>query len=142
MPKAARATGTTTVRSTREVAKRWTPRLTQDGWTPVSDYFLENYHRLKPQVTSVEAMLVIHLMRHKWDERPPRPAFKTLAKRMGLTDTSVRNHARSLEKKKLLVRIKRVAQPNQFDLTPLFGALERLLDEDLASPAVEDDDEY
>ena len=39
MPKAARPTGTTNVRSTREVAERWTPRLTQDGWTPVSDYF-------------------------------------------------------------------------------------------------------
>jgi hypothetical protein len=131
MPKTAGSPRAEQVKIPREVARRWTPRLTRDGWTPVSDYFLENYHKLKPALTSLEAMLVIHLMRHKWDEKHPRPAFKTLAKRMGITDTAVRNHARSLEKKTYLLRIKRIGQPNHFDLTPLFQALERLLDEDL-----------
>jgi DNA-binding MarR family transcriptional regulator len=77
-------------------------------------------------MTNAEALLVIHLMRHKWDEAPPFPGFKTLARRMGMTATSARNHARSLEKKGYLKRQKRVGTTNTFDLTPLFQALERL----------------
>src|SRR5262249_53349944 len=110
----------------RVVAARWTPDLTKGGWTPVSDFFLDNYRRLAPPITSNEALLIIHLIRHKWDASPPFPGFKTLAKRMGITATSARNHARSLDKKGYLVREKRVGTTNLFDLTPLFRALEQL----------------
>ncbi|HYT91465.1 MAG TPA: helix-turn-helix domain-containing protein [Gemmataceae bacterium] len=110
----------------RVVSSRWTPALTEKGWTPVSDYFLDNYTRLTPALTNNEALLVIHLMRHKWDNAPPFPGFKTLARRMGMTDTSVRNHARSLERKGYLKRTKRVGTTNLFDLTLLFQALEKL----------------
>src|SRR4051812_39597885 len=95
----------TTVESSPEIAKRWTPRLVANGWTPISDYFIENYHRLKPAISTCEFVFIVHLMRHKWDERHPRPAFGTLAKRMGISSTAVRNHARSLEKKHYLRRI-------------------------------------
>lgn len=116
----------------RNVARRWTPKLAE-SFTPVSDFFLENYHRLSPPVTSLEAMFIIHLVRHKWDEKPPYPSFRTIAKRMGVTDTSVRNHARSLERgKKYLRREKVVGQPNRFDLQPLFKALEKLIAADEA----------
>jgi hypothetical protein len=82
---------------------------------------------MTPPLTTPEAMLVIHLMSFKWDDAMPWPAFKTLAKRMGISATAVRNHARSLEtRKKYLVRHKRVGQPNLFDLTPLFTALEKV----------------
>ncbi len=110
----------------RTVSTRWTPALTEQGWTPVSDYFLDNYTRLTPALTNNEALLVIHLMRHKWDAAMPFPGFKTLARRMGITDTSARNHARSLERKGYLKREKRVGTTNLFDLTPLFKALELL----------------
>jgi hypothetical protein len=93
----------------------------------VPDFFLANYHRLMPPISNIEAMLVIHLIRFKWDERPPRPAFKTLAKCMRMTDTAVRGHARSLETKGYLKRRKRVGAPNWFYLEPLFGALEALM---------------
>lgn len=115
----------------RQVKKRWTPKLVEDGWTPVSDFFLKNYHRLSPPVTNSEAMLIIHLMMHKWDESAPYPAFKTLAKRMGMSVTAARGHARSLEVKKLLVREKRVAKTNRFHLEPLFEALEKLRAKDV-----------
>lgn len=115
-------------RPPREVWRRWTPKLTQGGWTPVSDYFLESYRRLG--LTTPEAMLVIQIMRHKWDEAPPRPSFKTLARRMGISDIAVRGHARQLQKKGCLRRINRVGQSNLFDLTPLFENLERLQAED------------
>jgi hypothetical protein len=115
-----------TRRAARDVSQRWTPSLTQGGWTPVSDFFLENYAALNPPLTTTEAMLVIQLMRHKWSESCPYPAFKTLARRMGMSDTAVRNHARSLEKKGCLQRLQRVGLPNLFDLKPLLEKLEEL----------------
>lgn len=42
---------------------------------------------------------------------------------MGITDTSARDHARSLECKGYLKREKRVGISNLFDLTPMFKAL-------------------
>jgi Helix-turn-helix domain len=110
----------------RMVSSRWTPELVAGGWTPVADYFLDSYTKLDPPISTSEAMLVIHLMRHKWDDAPPFPGFKTLSKRMGITSTSVRNHARSLEKKGYLHRMKRIGTTNHFDLVPLFVALEKL----------------
>ena len=71
-------------------------------------------------------MLVIHLIRHKWDEDPPFPGFTTLARRMGISQTATRAHARSLEKKGYLLRQMRVGTTNKFDLRPLFLALEKL----------------
>lgn len=110
----------------REVAKRWTPQLIEDGWTPVSDFFLRNYHRLSPPITNSEAILVIHLMSHKWDHQAPYPGFKTLARRMGMSMTAARGHARKLEVKRYLRREKRVGTTNRFHLEPLFEALEKL----------------
>lgn len=114
------------VMTKREVAKRWTAALVKDGFTPVSDYFLKNYHRLLPQVTSLEAIFLVHLVSFKWDEAAPFPGFKTLAKRLGVSTTAARGHARSLERKKYLRREKRVGTTNRFHLEPLFGALEKL----------------
>src|SRR5436305_4599818 len=111
----------------REVSDRWTEPLTSGGWTPVSDFFLDHYAQLKPPITNAEAMLVIHLIRHKWDAAPPFPGFVTLAKRMGISTTATRAHARSLEKKGYLVRQMRVGTTNRFDLTKLFQALEKQL---------------
>ena len=106
---------------------RWTAKLAKGGFTPVVSVFLEHYARMKPPLTTPEAMLVIQLMSFKWDDSMPWPAFKTLAKRMGISATAVRNHARSLDtRKKYLVRHKRVGQPNLFDLAPLFAALEKV----------------
>lgn len=124
--------------TSENIGKRWTPRLVRDGFTPIADFFLENYYRLAPPVSSLEAMFIIHLMRHKWDEKAPHPSFKTIARRMGVSDATTRAYARSLEEKRLLRRMTRDGQPvnvdgvrrtgetNRFDLTPLFDALERL----------------
>lgn len=98
----------------------------RDGWTPVSDFFLDNYWKLEPRVKGAEVLLIVHLLRYKWDADAPFPAFKTLAKKMGVSSTAVRNHARSLELKGYLRREMRVGSTNRFDLTPLFKALEKL----------------
>ena len=65
-------------------------------------------------------------IRHKWDNAPPFPGFTSLAKRMGISTTAARGHARSLEGKGYLIRQMRVGTTNKFDLTKLFTALEKL----------------
>lgn len=111
----------------RAPASRWTPDIAKDGWTPVAISFLDNYSELVPEITSLEAMLIVHLIRHKWDQGPCYPGFETLAKRMGLTPTAVRNHARKLEKKGYLRRQPRVSKTNLFYLDGLFKKLEEHL---------------
>jgi len=119
----------------RNVESRWTKALAK-SFTPISDFFLDNYHKLPKPLTSSEAMLVIHLMRYKWDEDEPFPSFKTLGRKMGITPTAVRNHARSLEKGKgYLRRIMQIGRPNRFDLKPLFVALEKLQAQEAAKEA-------
>ena len=112
-------------RAPRDVSARWTEALTSQGWTPIADFFLDSYAKLDPPLTNAEAMLVIHLIRHKWDSAPPFPGFTTLARRMGISATAARAHARSLEKKGYLVREMRVGTTNRFDLKKLFTALEK-----------------
>ena len=109
------------------VARRLTPLLAENGFTAVPALFLSYYHELK--VSSSEAMLVIHLLSFKWDEKNPFPRVALIAERMGMTETAVRQHARSLEKKGLIQRIPRIGTSNEFDLTPLFAKLESILAE-------------
>lgn len=105
-------------------SKRWSPELKAAGFVPVSTFFLENYHRLKPyHLTYGEAMFVIHLMQFKWDESKPYPAYKTIAARMHVSDKTARRWAAELEGKGYLHREKRVAQTNLFDLSGLMRAL-------------------
>lgn len=112
----------------RDVGSRWTPALAKAGWTPISDFFLANYHRLK--ITHSEAMVLIHILSFKWDAGAPFPALKTIAKRMGLTPVSVRSHLRNLEKKGLIEREMQVGTTNRFHLRRLFESLEKLQRED------------
>jgi DNA replication protein len=107
-----------------EISKRWTPDLVEDGYTGISGTFLEHYASLG--ITSSEAMLIIHLISYKWDQKHPYPRFALIASRMGMTETAVRGHARRLEKKGLLHRIKRPGTSNEFDLSPLFKKLEQI----------------
>ncbi len=108
----------------RDVAARWTPHLASGGWTPVVDYFLDHYRELG--ITNLEAMFVVHLIRFKWTSQMPFPGFKRIAKKMGISATATRGHAKRLEKKGLLKRVGRVGSTNRFDLTGLFQGLERL----------------
>ncbi len=107
-----------------DMGKRWTPNLMSDGFTPISNAFLEHYAQIG--ITSPEAMLLIHLISYKWDEKHPYPKFSRLAAKMKISETAVRAHARHLEEKQLLRRVKRPGTTNQFDLAPLFRKLEEV----------------
>jgi DNA-binding transcriptional ArsR family regulator len=119
-----------------KVAKRWTNRLGAH-FCPVSTFFLENYHRLaaapgQPGLNSTEAMLVIHLVDFKWDERDPFPTVGTLATRMGLTPRHVRDTLKSLQERGYVDRIPGASGGrNRYDLRGLFDALEALMDADV-----------
>jgi len=105
-------------------AKKWAAELEEDGHVQVSTFFLENYHRLKPYpLTHGEAMFIVHLMQHKWGEEAPYPGYKTIAKRMGVSDKTARRLAKSLEDKKYLIREIREANTNRFHLNKLMAAL-------------------
>ena len=108
----------------RDVAARWTPHLATGGWTSVVDFFLDHYQDLG--ITNLEAIFLVHLIRFKWTKEMPFPGFKRLAKKMGISATAARGHARRLEKKGMLKRIERTGSTNRFDLTGLFQGLERL----------------
>lgn len=106
------------------LSKRWHPALAADGFTPISTYFLENYHRLKPyDLTHGEAMFVIHLMQYKWNEQAPFPAYKTIAERMHVSEKTARRYAVSLDKKGYLRREFRIGNTNLFHLRGLIDAL-------------------
>ena len=108
----------------RSFAKKWAPELEKDGFVQVSNFFLENYHRLKPYpLTHGEAMFVVHLMQFKWDEAKPYPAYKTIAERMVVSDKTARRFAAKLQGKGYLQREMRVAQTNRFDMSRLMTAL-------------------
>lgn len=112
----------------RLVALRWTERLAKTGWAPICHAFLDFYTKLPKPLSATEAMVVIMLIRHKWDDRLPFPSLKRLGRMMGLGDTSIRNYIRSLEAKGYLSRVYRSGRANAFDLGPLFEALEAAMD--------------
>lgn len=116
----------------RSPASRWTKKLVEGGFTPISNFFLEYGCELKPELTPGEALFIIHLMFFKWDEQMPWPGFKTIAKHMGIGHAQARKLARQLDAKKYLVRHIRRSLPNEFDLQPLFVALEKIRDKKVA----------
>lgn len=122
------------------VAERWTPLLGEQ-FCPVSSAFLRYYHRLQPApgvrgLNSTEALLVIHLMDHKWGEAAPFPGVETLAERLGLSDRAVRKALARLGECGYVVREPVPGRSNRYRLDGLFAALEELLGE--AAPAVKE----
>jgi hypothetical protein len=105
------------------VAAVWTPRLAETRFVAIVRGFLENYRQLDPPITNAEALLLVHIVDHKWDEKPPWPGYGTLARRMGTSPQIIQRYIRSLEKKGYLRRERR-RRGNAFNLSSLFTALE------------------
>ena len=111
----------------------WTPRLAAEGFTQVSNFFLDRYAELG--LNSTEVLVLIHLIRYKWTKDDcPFPKYATLANRMGLHHRRVRAIVSSLERRGFLKRIERRrtndrSDTNQYDLAPLFTRLEILMPE-------------
>ena len=125
MPEAAPLASTAHPKPPRSYVDRWKyPQLLQAGYLVVPSEFMRHYSRLKPNgLTHGEALFVLHLMEHKWDEAAPFPSYGTLARRMGITTKMARRYAQTLEQKGCLRRVTRTGNTNLFDLTPLFDKL-------------------
>lgn len=128
---------------TSSVKRVWGPSLGAH-FAPVSQVFLRNYHRLGPEgLSSAEALFIIHLVSHKWDERAPYPSLGSIAKRMGMETRSVRKIAQRLESAGLVVRHRRSkGGTNTYEIGGLLRALETLLsrehEDGVATPMHED----
>jgi len=109
------------------IQARWSPKITESGFSAVPTSFLRHYAELG--ISSTEAMLVIHIMARKWDARLPFPAVKTLANEMGLSASQVRARLSKLEKRGVIVRITRKGRSNRYDPTPLIKKLEAAISE-------------
>ena len=111
--------------SNRSLGARWgSPLLFQEGFVAVPAAFLRLYTRL--DLSNGQFVFILQLMSFKWNESAPFPSYKTLAQRMGITTEMARQHAKHLEEKGLLRRVKRNGQSNAFDLQPLTTALQSL----------------
>jgi hypothetical protein len=116
------------------LAVRWgSPRLFDEGFVGVPVTFLKRYARLG--LSPGEAIFVLQLMSFKWTAQAPFPSYKKLATCMDITVEMARRHAKSLETKGLLRRIRRTGQTNVFDIAPLTTALETLLGDERRSVA-------
>ncbi len=112
-----------------KVSSRWSEELLDWGFTPIVNVLLDNYTHLG--LSSQEFILVVHLMRFKWDDKHPFPSYATLATKMGLHPRRVKQVAKDLETKGFLERIERReahrTKTNLFDLTPLFEQLSQIV---------------
>jgi DNA-binding MarR family transcriptional regulator len=125
------------------VPVRLTPKLA-NAWAAVPTALIQGAHRLRPHdgargLNPTEVMVLIHLLDRKWDERMPFPAITTIAEQMGLKPRGVRAVVERMEKLGYLKRYPMAnGGPNRYDLTGLFTALEKLMDEDVAKAEATD----
>ena len=121
---------TSAPRKSRSYAARWQhSELLEAGYLVVPSVFLRHYSRLKPySLTHGEALFVLHVMEHKWDEAAPFPSYVTLARRMGVSTKMVRRYAKALDGKGYLNRVVRTGDTNRFDLRPLFDKLLKVVE--------------
>ncbi len=120
----------------RSHAARWGGHavLFDSGYVPTPTAFLKHYSRMgTSSLTTAEAMFVLQLMVHKWDQKAPFPSYATIAKRMGISTAYARRLARDLQIKGLLRRAVRVGTTNRFDLTPLFAKLASVVEQEAMS---------
>jgi len=121
-------------RVTNGLAVRWGSfQLFDEGFVGIPAALLTRYAKLG--LSTGEFVFVLELMVFKWDEQAPFPSYNTLAQRMGITTEMTRRHAKSLETKGMLKRLRRVGQSNAFDLLPLTHTLKALLELEKHVPA-------
>ena len=106
-----------TKNSNYSFSAKWPPELAADGFTIIPNVLIRNKGKLG--ITDQEFAIIISLALFKWDKRNPYPAVSTLCDYIGKGDTAVRNSLRSLEDKRLIDRIPRNNQTNEYDFNPL-----------------------
>ena len=121
----------------RESINRWKYEELARSFTPVSNFFLENYSSLKESekergLNSTEAMFIIHIMSYKWGDDKPFPSLQTIAERMGLSRRQVRNVVKNLENSGYLKRhLRSRGRTSEYDVQKLLDKLYELYQSNL-----------
>jgi DNA-binding FadR family transcriptional regulator len=93
-------------------------------------------HRLRPHnqaqgLTSLEAMVIVQIVSHKWDERAPFPALGTIAERLSVSRRTIRGALERLEDFGYVRReFSSTGGTNRYHFDGLVRALESLIAED------------
>ena len=123
--------------------------------TQIANGFLDYYSQLESngkRLASSDVLMVIQLMRFKWDKTNPYPSHANLAARMGVGVPAVRKILKKLEDMNFLKRIPRRETTvddlpgqwlgNEYDLQPLFDALVAKIKQAQPSLTAAEDEEY
>lgn len=107
-------------------AERWSRSSVEGGWTVVPNGFYAHYAELGIKPT--EAMLILHIMARKWDDRRPFPSVARISAEMGIGVSQIRAHLASLERKGFVRRVQRRGRSNEYDFSPLMEQLDERID--------------
>ena len=99
----------------------WDDVILDAGWCQIPNLLLQNQHKL--YLTNDQLCTVVHVLSYKFSSEDPYPNNKTIAKRMGCTERSVRRHIAALKEHGYLVRHKRTAWSYEWDFSGLLSAL-------------------
>lgn len=123
-------------KATQDIGARWGNKpeirasLDKHGFVGVPAVFLRRMSSVGGYgLTPAEAMFIIQVMSYKWSADAPFPAYKSIAERIGVSEVYARKLAKSLEQKGLLRRIRQKGTMNRYDLSPLFDALAKEVNE-------------
>lgn len=106
------------------IEDRWSESVAEGGWSAVPNLFLDSYAELG--LSPTEAMVIIHLMSFKWDDKLPFPSVATLKSKLGLSDSRLRVLLRGLEAKQVVERVRRKGRSNEYAFDGLISKLEQL----------------
>ena len=120
------------------------------GFVPVVRSFIRLYSKFPNKAEGMSptlAMLIIHLLDTKWDEKPPVIKTSVIASRMGLTAQQVKKHFQKLEAYGIKPKYDPKTRNYTFLMEEFFSKLANLAliqlehggDEDGESPSVPDD---
>lgn len=89
--------------------KKWTPALMNAGWTVIPSVILERQKAFA--LDPVDVNILLQLARHWWyEDNPPHPSKKTIAKCIGRSESTVRRRIAAMENDGLIKRVPRYSK--------------------------------
>lgn len=104
--------------------EKWSEVLLKPGYTQVPNVLFSFQSELN--ITTGEMVVLLHCLAFKWSVSNPYPSVNTISKRSGMSTVTVRRHFRNLEKRGLILRIRRYRETNEYDFAPLRTKLEEI----------------
>lgn len=107
----------------RSFIDNWTPFIAKNKFSQIPNLLI--VHTGDLGITPIEFVLLVGLIKHRWDINKPYPSLVTLGRYCGKSRNTMQAAARSLERKGLLRRVFRDGKrTNEYDFKPLIKRLE------------------